>query len=85
MSHRLLIFRFWVNFPRDHYASIPITMKLDITEVSGPILFGVRRNCSFLSFLEEPQTRFKVHVEVGNQIKFKDIPLVSDYVETKIR
>jgi hypothetical protein len=77
--------KIWCNWPRDHIASIPITMKLDIREVSGPIKFGVRRNCSFVSFLEEPQTRFKISVEVGNQFKFKDIPLVSDYVESKMR
>lgn len=61
-------------------------MALEIKEVSGRIKFGVRRNHSFVSFLEEPQTRFKVTVDVGDQyLKLKDIPIVSEYIEGKMR
>jgi len=79
--------KFWINWPREHYASIPLTVILKIREVTGPIKFGVRKNCSFLSFIEEPQTRFAMSMEVGDSFNFKltDIPHVSEYVESKVR
>eukprot|EP01035_Chromulina_nebulosa_P018863 gene18863-24648_t len=79
--------KFWINWPREHYSSIPLTAILKIREVTGPIKFGVRKNCSFLSFIEEPQTRFAMSMEVGDSFNFKltDIPHVSEYVESKVR
>ena len=41
---------------------------------------------SYVSFLEEPHTRFAVHSEVGGDtFKLKDIPKLSDFIVKKLK
>jgi hypothetical protein len=53
--------------------------------LSGRIRFGVRKHSSFLSFVEEPYTRFNVTSEVGDQYKLKNIPKVSSLIINKLK
>lgn len=77
--------RVWLNWPRDKYAFIPVSIDLEIAEMSGKIRFGVCKKNSFFSFLEEPFTRFKVNSELGNQYKLKNLPKLSTVVINKIK
>ena len=45
----------------------------------------VRKHSSFLSFVEEPYTRFNVTSEVGDQYKLKNIPKVSSLIINKLK
>jgi hypothetical protein len=58
---------------------------LELSELSGRIRFGVRKHSSFLSFVEEPYTRFNVTSEVGDQYKLKNIPKVSSLIINKLK
>jgi hypothetical protein len=58
---------------------------LELSELSGKIRFGVRKHSSFLSFVEEPYTRFNVTSEVGDQYKLKNIPKVSSLIINKLK
>jgi hypothetical protein len=60
-------------------------MKIELSEISGKIHFGVQKRASFISFLDEPYTRFSVTSEVGGQYKLKDIPRLSTMVIQKIK
>jgi hypothetical protein len=77
--------RIWINWPRDRYAFIPVSMKIELSEISGKIHFGVQKRASFISFLDEPYTRFSVTSEVGGQYKLKDVPRLSSMVIQKIK
>lgn len=79
------LFRLWINWPRDRYAFIPVKMKVEVSEVIGRVHFGVQKRASFLSFIEEPYTRFAVKSEVGGDYKLTDIPRVSNLVIQKIK
>lgn len=78
-------FRLWINWPREKCAHIPISVVLEVSELSGKIRFGVRKHSSFLSFVEEPYTRFNVTSEVGDQYKLKNIPKVSSLIINKLK
>lgn len=78
--------RLWCNWPRDRYASLPVTIILELVEISGRVRFGVDHGSSFVSFLEDPLTRFAVHTEVGgDSFKLKDIPKLSDFIVKKLK
>ncbi len=77
--------KLFVNWPREKYASIPVLLQLDVIEVAGRIRFGVNKKNSFLSFLDEPHSRFHVHSEVGELFKFQDLPKLSQFVIKKIK
>jgi hypothetical protein len=78
--------RLWCNWPRDRYASLPVTIILELVEISGRVRFGVDHGSSFVSFLEDPMTRFAVHTEVGgDSFKLKDIPKLSDFIVKKLK
>lgn len=78
--------RFWLNWPRDRYASVPVFIHLDLAELQGRVRFGVKRSHSFLSFLKDPLTRISVRSEVGSdRYKLRDIPQVSDYIVRKLK
>eukprot|EP01033_Poteriospumella_lacustris_P002610 gene2610-1900_t len=78
--------RFWLNWPRDRYASVPIFIHLDLSELQGRVRFGVKRSHSFLSFLKDPLTRISVRSEVGSdRLKLRDIPQVSDFIVRKLK
>ena len=74
-----------VNWPREKYASIPITIDLEIVQVTGRFKFSVDIESSHLCFLEEPDIVLKSYFEAGDKLKVKGIPLVSDYVIKKVR
>ena len=49
--------------------------------MSGRIQFGVERTFSFVTFLEEPVTRFSVTSELGgDSFKINDIPQLSEFI-----
>lgn len=78
--------RVWLNWPRDRYASVPIFIHLDLSELQGRVRFGVKRSHSFLSFLKDPLTRISVRSEVGSdRLKLRDIPQVSDFIVRKLK
>ena len=77
--------KLFVNWPREKYASIPVLLQLDVIEVAGRVRFGVQKKNSFLSFLNEPHSRFHVHSEVGEHFKFQDLPKLSQFVIKKIK
>mmetsp|Transcript_15398 Transcript_15398/g.23208 ORF Transcript_15398/g.23208 Transcript_15398/m.23208 type:complete len:1273 (+) Transcript_15398:88-3906(+) len=77
--------RLWINWPREKCAFIPISIILEVSELCGRVRFGVRKHCSFLSFVEEPYTRFTVGSEVGDQYKLKNLPKLSSVVVNKIK
>lgn len=77
--------RVWINWPRDKYASIAVALHLELSELSGRCHFGVVKNASFFSFLEEPYTRFKVNSEFGDQFKIRNLPKLSDIVIKKLK
>lgn len=78
--------RLWINWPRDRYASVPVTLHLELAEISGRIRFGVTRSHSFFSFLGDPLMRISVRNEVGKgAYKFKDFPQLSEYITKKFR
>jgi hypothetical protein len=62
-----------------------VVLILEVSEICGRIKFGVDKGSTFLSFLNEPRTRFRVHSEVGDQFKFKDVPKLSGFVVKKIK
>ena len=78
-------FRLWMNWPRDKYAFIPVKMRIEVSEVIGKVHFGVQKRASFLSFVEEPYTRFAVKSEVGGDYKLTDIPRVSNLIIAKLK
>lgn len=67
----------WINWPRDHYASLPISLSLEVTQVKGKIRFGVEKGLTFLSFLGKPKTQFNVTSNLGSM---SNVPLVSEIV-----
>jgi hypothetical protein len=76
----------WINWPRDRYASVPVSLHLDLAEISGAIRFGVTRGHSFFSFLGDPLMRINVRNEVGKgAYKFKDFPQLSEYITKKLK
>jgi hypothetical protein len=77
--------RFWINWPRDRYAFIPVKMRIELSEISGKIHFGVQKRASFISFLEEPYSRFSVKSEVGGEYKLKDLPRISTFIVSKLK
>ena len=77
--------KIWCNWPRDRYASIPVTLDLELVEISGRIKLGVRHSHSFISFLEEPLTRFSIDSSLGNDsFKVSNIPQLSDFIIRKL-
>ena len=77
--------KIWCNWPRDRYASIPVTLDLELVEISGRIKLGVRHSHSFVSFLEEPLTRFSIDSSLGNDsFKVSNIPQLSDFIIRKL-
>lgn len=65
---------------------MPVTLHLDLAEISGRIRFGVTRSHSFFSFLGDPLMRITVRNEVGKgAYKFKDFPQISEYITKKFR
>lgn len=60
-------------------------MKIEVLEVIGKVHFGVQKRASFLSFIEEPYTRFAVKSEVGGDYKLTDIPRVSNMLIAKLK
>jgi len=77
--------RAWMNWPRDKYASIPITISIELNNVSGRMRFGVRRRRSFVAFLEEPFLRFQVHSAFGRTAFIKDLPILEDLIVQRIK
>jgi hypothetical protein len=78
--------RLWINWPRERYASVPVTLHLDLAEISGRIRFGVTRSHSFFSFLGDPLMRINVRNEVGKGVyKFKDMPQLSEFIVKKLK
>ncbi|KAJ1414976.1 hypothetical protein B484DRAFT_401615 [Ochromonadaceae sp. CCMP2298] len=78
--------KLWINWPRERYASVPVTLHLELAEISGSIRFGVTRSHSFFSFLGDPLMRINVRNEVGKGlIKFKDMPQLSDFIVKKLK
>lgn len=63
-----------------------MTLTLELVEISGRVRFGVSHSSSYVTFLEEPHTRFAVHSEVGgDSFKVKDIPKLSEYIVKKLK
>jgi hypothetical protein len=60
-------------------------MRIEVSEVIGKVHFGVQKRASFLSFIEEPYTRFAVTSEVGGDYKLTDIPRVSNLIIAKLK
>jgi hypothetical protein len=82
----LLHIRLWINWPRDRYASVPVTLHLHLAECSGPIRFGVQRSHSFFSFVGDPVMRINVRNEIGKGVfHLKDLPQISDFVVKKLK
>ena len=82
----LLYIRLWINWPRDRYASVPVTLHLHLAECSGPIRFGVQRSHSFFSFVGDPVMRINVRNEIGKGVfHLKDLPQISDFVVKKLK
>jgi hypothetical protein len=80
-----IVTKVWVNWPRERYASIPVTLDLELVEISGRIKLGVRHSHSFVSFLEEPHTRFSVLSGLGSDsFKLNDIPTLSTFIVRKL-
>lgn len=78
--------RLWINWPRDRYASVPVTLHLHLAECSGPIRFGVQRSHSFFSFVGDPVMRINVRNEIGKGVfHLKDLPQISDFVVKKLK
>mmetsp|Transcript_22551 Transcript_22551/g.22741 ORF Transcript_22551/g.22741 Transcript_22551/m.22741 type:complete len:1219 (+) Transcript_22551:249-3905(+) len=77
--------RLWLNWPMDRFAFIPVVIKLEISELSGKIRFGVRKRRSFISFVDEPYSRFTVHSEVGSQYKVRNLPKLASMIIKKIK
>lgn len=77
--------RLWINWPRPKCAFVPVSIKLEVSELCGRIRFGVRRNMSFMSFIDEPYTRFSVESEVGDQYKLKNLPKLSSVIVNKLK
>lgn len=65
----------WINWPREHFASVPITLTLEVAQICGKVRFGVERGGSFLSFLEEPRTEFVASSALG---QLSNVPLVPE-------
>lgn len=81
-----IIIRLWINWPRDRYASVPVTLHLHLAECSGPIRFGVQRSHSFFSFVGDPVMRINVRNEIGKGVfHLKDLPQISDFVVKKLK
>ena len=58
--------------------SVPITLELSVSELSGKIRFGCTRSYSFLTFLKTPMVRMAVSSVIGNEkYKIRDLPQVS--------
>lgn len=69
--------------------SVPFSICIEMKEISGPVLFGMKKGCSFISFLKEPLSRFSVQSEIGGAnfdlFKIKDLPILSDFLIKKIK
>lgn len=72
----------WINWPRERFASLPVSLTLEVEEIVGKVRFGVEKGCSFLSFLEEPRTKFNVTSAMGS---LSNSPLLSELVILAIR
>lgn len=72
----------WVNWPRERFASLQVSLSLEVEEVVGKVRFGVEKGHSFFSFLEEPRTRLSVSSAMGS---LNNSPLVSELVIMAIR
>ena len=75
----------WLNWPRDRYASLPVRVEIELSELSGPMRFGVRRRRSFASFLQEPHMRFDVRSQVGHRASLRDLPKLDSIVVQRIK
>ena len=81
----LCVCRLWINWPRPKCAFVPVSIRLEVSELCGGIRFGVRRGMSFMSFMKEPYTRFSVQSEVGDQYKLKNVPKLSSIIVNKLK
>jgi hypothetical protein len=72
------------NWPMNGY-TIPVSLEIEIVEIIGRVKFGVKKGCSYLSFIEEPTTRFSIHSQIGESYKLKDFPKISEFVIKKMK
>ncbi|CAK9251029.1 unnamed protein product [Sphagnum jensenii] len=77
--------KLWLNWPRDRYASIPVSLTIDLDELSGRVLIGTDRTSLYVTFVEEPFTRLKITTEVGEQFKLRDVPQLSQYMTQRLK
>jgi len=81
---------FYVNFPRWHFAVIPVNAKVVVKSLSGRIMvYGPPEIWSrfSLSFLELPQCDFDVRLTVGSKHKYdvSKFGLVSDFIVSNLK
>lgn len=74
-----------MNWPRDRYAFLPVRVELELSELLGTIRFGVSKHNTFVGFVEEPFTKFAVQSSVGNNLKFENLPKVSNIIVNRIK
>mmetsp|Transcript_29004 Transcript_29004/g.40822 ORF Transcript_29004/g.40822 Transcript_29004/m.40822 type:complete len:867 (+) Transcript_29004:723-3323(+) len=81
---------FFINFPRWHFATVPVVASVKLTSMSGRVIFYApsETNSSFsLSFTELPKCEFAVNLTVGDKHKYDVSRLykVSDFVVSVLK
>jgi len=82
---------FYVNFPKFHFATVPLVVKVEVKSLSGRVMiYGPPEIWSrfSLSFLELPDVEFDLQVTVGkdkHRYDVSKISLVSDFIESNLK
>src|SRR5690554_3670759 len=79
---------FYVNFPRHHFATIPVVAYIKVTSLEGRLLlYGPPEIWSqfSLSFLTMPKCEFDVKLRVGGKYDVSKISKVSDFVVSNLK
>jgi hypothetical protein len=77
-----------VNWPKERFASVPITIGVTLESLKGEALFimppGSDPLCTF-GFTREPLSRFSLSSSVGAKTQLRNIPQVSQFIIKKMQ
>ena len=64
---------------------IPLKVEIRCASVIGKMRIGIRKEKSFLTFLEEPNTLFDVHAFVGGKFELKELKKIDAMIIDRIK
>lgn len=78
----------FINWPKEHFASVPVNMSLTMEHLSGPMLIvippGPDPLCT-LSFTGDPLSKWSFGSGVGSKNQLKNIPKISQFFVGKLQ